>query len=187
MQENIVILNFSPRSNGNCRNVSEFIADAHNRTNVLQYHMVRDDFQPCGDCDYECLKPGVCCPSVTQKQKDIMDSICNSDLVYYIIPNFCGYPCSSFFAYNERSVGYFNMDRELMGKYMAVQKKFIIISNTENDNFLHAAKTQTKEQPQILYLKTSKYGKRSIAGDILESDEAKVDLNRFLEYGTVNP
>ena len=180
MASNVVILNFSPRKDGNCKQISDFIAEKHNRTNVLQFDISGEDFAPCGNCNYECLTPGVSCPAVTEHQREVMDAVCESQITYYIIPNFCGYPCSNYFAYNERSVGYFNMDRALMGRYMAAPKKFVLVSNTENDNFLNAVKQQTKEQPQILYLKTSKYGKRSTAGDLMTSEEAKADLQAFL-------
>jgi hypothetical protein len=137
--------------------------------------------EPCHDCNYECLTPGVVCPNVTDHQKEIMDAVCGADLVYYVVPNFCGYPCANYFSFNERTVGYFNMDRELSGKFMAVPKRFIVVSNTEGDNFVNPLKQQTKEAPQILYLKTSKYRKRSTAGDILDSEEAQQDLKAFLE------
>ena len=39
---------------------------------------------------------------------------------------------------------------------------------------------QTKDTPVCLYLKSRKYGKKSIAGDILESADAKADLDTFL-------
>ena len=38
---------------------------------------------------------------------------------------------------------------------------------------------QTKE-PEIMYLKTNKYGKKSLAGDLMESEAAKADLLVFL-------
>lgn len=152
---------------------------------MITYHISDENLSPCHSCEYECLKPGVCCPNVANRQKNLMDAICNADLVYYIVPNFCGYPCSSYFAFNERGVGYFNMDRSLMGKYMAVKKKFIIISNTESDTFVNAMKQQTSAAPEILYLKTSKYGKHSTAGDLLDSKEAQVDLENFINDGIV--
>ena len=66
-----------------------------------------------------------------------------------------------------------------MEKYMAVKKRFIIISNTEN-NFAEAMRQQTNDQPDILYLKSRKYQKQSIAGDLLTSEAAKADLQAFL-------
>ena len=70
------------------------------------------------------------------------------------------------------------MDREKMERYMNIPKRFIAISNTEG--FEDAMHQQTNSTPEILYLKSRKYGKQSIAGDILESDAAKADLDQFL-------
>jgi DUF1680 family protein len=66
-----------------------------------------------------------------------------------------------------------------MKKYIDIKKRFIIVSNTEN-HFTDAAKQQTNEEPEILYLKTGKYNKQSIAGDLLTSAAARNDLETFL-------
>ncbi len=67
-----------------------------------------------------------------------------------------------------------------MNRYMNVPKRFIIVSNTEGNNFEAAMQQQTNEVPKILYLMTRKYHKQSIAGDILSSKDAKADLAAFL-------
>ncbi len=178
MNKKVTILCFSPRKDGNCAKISNFLTDFHKRTFVHSYFV---DIQPCHGCNYECLKPGENCPALTEQEKIMLDCICNSDLVYFIVPNFCGYPCANYFAFNERKVGYFNMDRSRMAKYMDIPKKFILISNSESDQFKSAMQQQTKDEPRILYLKTSKYKKQSIAGDILDSNEAITELLEFIK------
>ena len=173
MNKLVTILSFSGRDHGNCAAVS-----AHLKSRYTDSATYTVDLQPCGNCDYECLRDGNICPRLDPKQSEIMDSVCRSDLVYFIVPNYCGYPCANYFAFNERSVGYFNQDRSKMEQYMNVPKRFIIISNTEG--FETMMQQQTNDQPDILYLKSAKYGKRSIAGDILGSDAARADLNEFL-------
>lgn len=111
----------------------------------------------------------------------MFDAICVAETVFFIVPNYCGFPCANYFAFNERSVGYFNKDRSLMGKYMSVQKRFIIVSNTQGQNFEAAMMQQVNSEPDILYMKTGKYRKKSIDGDMLDSEEAKADLRGFLE------
>lgn len=179
MDSNIVILNFSGRNSGNCAEIGRFIKKIHKNTNIYSYN-VGECWSPCGGCDYECLKPGLRCPVLTEEQRKIMDSIVNADKVYYVVPNYCGFPSANFYVFNERSVGYFNMDRELMGRYMNVRKKFIIVSNSENPAFLQAMQQQAKE-PEILYLKTSAYQKKSITGDLMTSEKARNDLETFLK------
>lgn len=179
MNQNIVIIRFSDRPNGNCNAIASYIQGHLQSKTIKSYKITEKTMHPCGNCDYECLKTGSACPNLTAEQKVIYDSICNADLVYYIVPNYCGFPCANYYAFNERSVGYFNSDRALMQKFMSVKKRFIIVSNTEGRNFESAMMQQAKEL-EIMYLKTGKYGKKSIAGDLMESEAAKDDLQAFL-------
>ena len=176
---NVVILNFSGRNVGNCSEISKFIEEHHTNANIFS-HNIGECWNPCGGCDYECLKPGLECPVLTEQQRKIMDSAMQADMLYYIVPNYCGFPSANFYAFNERSVGYFNMDRAKLGQFMSVRKKFIIVSNTENPAFTQAMQQQAKE-PDMLFMKTSAYQKKSIAGDILTSEKAREDLKTFLD------
>ena len=63
---------------------------------------------------------------------------------------------------------------------MMIPKKFIIVSNSENEVFLQAMRQQS-EQPQMLYLKTGQFGKKSIDGDLLDSEDAQNTFMRFLD------
>lgn len=181
--KNVVILNFSSRKGGNCAHAAEFISQHHLTDDVKTFTI--DSINPCGGCDYECLNPAAKCPNVSAYQEEVMHAVMHSDITYMIIPNFCGMPCANFYAYNERSIGFFNMDRGVMGQYMNVKKRFVIISNTETVMFDQAMRQQTKEDPDVIYLKSGKYGKRSTAGDILESTHAQADLNGFLNGYTL--
>ena len=177
--KNVTILNFSSRNHGNCTHIADHIAVHNTETNVHTFVMDQR-ISPCNGCNYECLMPGATCPNVSQYQQEVMGAVLQSDVVYLIVPNYCGFPCANFLAFNERSVGYFNLDRGLMQRYMNVRKRFIIVSNTENEVFQKAMEQQTKDTSEVLYLKTSKYGKRSTAGDLMESPEAVADLDAFL-------
>ena len=183
MNKLVTILSFSSRNSGNCAKISTYISKYFDHCNQLTIN--RETVPSCGNCDYECLKPDLRCPQMSESYQELMDNICRSDLVYFVMPNYCGYPCANYFAFNERTVGYFNMEREKMDRYMNVPKRFIIVSNTEG--FEDAMRQQTNEAPQILYLKSRKYGKRSTDGDILESDAAKADLDDFLSRTACEP
>jgi len=185
MSKKIALIRFSSRNSGNCKAITEKINDYYQSEMVLEFTVDAGNIVPCSNCDYECLTPGKLCPLLTDDQKKIMDSICGADLAYFIVPNYCGYPCANYFAFNERSVGYFSGDRELMQKYRSVTKRFIIVSNTEGESFTNAMKQQIIGEPEMLYLKTGKYKKRSTAGDIMESDEAQADLRAFLDLHTI--
>ena len=181
MENNIVLIRFSSRLTGNCSAISSYIAQYYTADYVTEYVIDSQILQPCNNCNYECLQPGNRCPNLSDKQVEIMDNICNADLVYFIVPNYCGYPSANYFAFNERAVGYYNMDRALMQKYRSIPKRFIIVSNTEGQNFVNAMSQQIAAEPEILYLKTGKYQKRSTAGDMMDSEDARKDLMAFLE------
>ena len=177
--KNVAILNFSTRKAGNCAHVGEFIT-AYHKDDQVKTFMIDNRIAPCGGCDYECLNPAAKCPNVSAYQEEVMQAVMQSDVTYMIVPNYFGMPCSNYYAYNERGVGFFNMDRGVMGQYMNAKKRFVIISNTETVMFDQAMRQQTKEEPDVIYLKTGKYGKRSTAGDILDSEAAQADLLAFL-------
>lgn len=181
MSKSIVLIRFSSRNLGNCKAITDQIMDYYQTEIVVDFTVDGNTVAPCSNCDYECLAPGKTCPNLDRAQKTIMDAICGADLTYFIVPNYCGYPCANYFAFNERTVGYFNGDRELMKKYMSVPKRFIIVSNTEGASFVNAMKQQVSGEPEMLYLKTGKYKKRSTAGDMMDSEEACADLKAFLD------
>lgn len=178
MNKYVTILNFSARNGGNCEHIGEFISKYYGQYTVKSYHIRSKQIGPCEGCNYECLTIGEECPMVNSIHREIMDGIIASDLAVFVVPNYCGYPSANYFAFNERSVGYFNMDREKLNAYMNVPKAFIVVSNTEG--FEPAMRQQTNSDPKILYMKSGKYRKRSTAGDILDSEEAKNDLLYFL-------
>ena len=177
------ILNFSSRENGNCARIGEYLLNYY-QNKATVFTIDANNFAPCNTCNYQCLKPEMLCPQLNHEQRKIMDEICNSNLVYFIIPNYCGLPSANYFAFNERSVGYFNLDREKTNLYKKIKKRFIIVSNTEG--FDQYMQYQVNNTPDILYLKSSKYRKQSIAGDILDSEDARSALNAFLAFDLSN-
>lgn len=56
----------------------------------------------------------------------------------------------------------------------------IVVSNTNEDNFRTALAYHSENQPEILFLSAKKYGKVSISGNLLTSEEAAADLENFL-------
>ena len=175
----ITILNFSGRNNGNCAAVTDHIMNAFKNTDICSY-CVASIFNPCNSCDYQCLKPGNICPNLNDHQRKFMERLLESDLIYYIIPNYCGVPCANYYAFNERNVGYFNSDRSIIGKYMSLKKRFVMISNTESPAFEAVVKQQCTDEAKVVYLKSSTYNRSSIAGDLMTSPDAMDDLLTFL-------
>lgn len=77
-------------------------------------------------------------------------------------------------------MGYFNGDREKLKAYMQSDKRFIVVSNSETEIFRQAMSQQTNEPLRTLYMKTSKYSRQSIAGNMMDFEEAQKDLLKFL-------
>ena len=76
-------------------------------------------------------------------------------------------------------MGYFNKNEQLLQKYYNIKKKFIIVSNTENEVFYKAMEQQS-ESPEILYISSNKYGVSSIAGNSMKAKAAKDALQAFI-------
>ena len=178
MENNITILNFSGRNTGNCSSITEVIKRHHKNTNICVYQ-INKLFSPCNNCNYECLRENEKC-EYSAAQEALLETIFNSRLVYFIIPNYCGFPCANYFAFNERTVGLFNGNKDRLNQYMNVKKKFILISNAESKIF-EAAMEQQAVKPEILYMKSRAYGKQSIDGDLMDSKDALQDLLKFLD------
>ena len=99
--KNIVLIRFSSRDNGNCAAITAQIQQYYKEEMVRSFiadHLV---VKPCGNCDYECLQPQRQCPNITVVCTELFYAVCNADLVYYVVPNYCGYPCANYFAFNE--------------------------------------------------------------------------------------
>lgn len=112
-----------------------------------------------------------------------MSDICASDITFFVLPNYCNFPCGHFFIFNERSQCFFQNHEERLEAYLQVPKKFIVVSNTGRENFIEAMHQHTNCEPEILFLSAKHYGQSSIAGNLMESEAAKADIRLFLHIG----
>ncbi len=159
-----LILSFSSRNNGNCQKIGEMIHAVVPNSSMFSF----SDFSitPCGACGYECLQGGAACPHTEDMECRILDAIIRSDLVYFILPNYCDYPCANFFIFNERSNCFFQGKPKLLDQYLAISKRLFVVSNTPSEHFREVF--------------TQQYGKRSAAGDLLDAEGARRELLAFL-------
>ncbi len=63
-----------------------------------------------------------------------MEAIVRSEITYFIVPNYCDYPCSNYYVFNERSQCYFQGKPALLDDYLKVPKRSIVVSNTNEDS-----------------------------------------------------
>lgn len=176
----VCIVSFSKRSGGNCAGIAKELYRLYG-DGARVYDFSELEVIPCGGCDYECFDSAEKCPRFSDSAFQLYDEITNSDLAYFIVPNYCDYPCSAFFAFNERSQCYFQKRQDRLEKYLSVKKKFIAVSNTNRENFTAAFRYQIQEteEPDTLFLEAKRFHKVSIRGDLMESEEAKEAIVKF--------
>lgn len=177
----VTVINFSGRKNGNCQSIAKMALSFYGSENAILYDFSDFDISPCGKCVLECFHGRTPCPYCGDMVTSILDSVTNSDLAYFVVPNYCDYPCANYFILNERSQCYFQGKPDRERRYLAVPKRFIVVSNTEQANFRAVLSQQTDTEPNILFLSAKAYNKISIKGDLLSSSEAKNTLLRFLK------
>ena len=181
----ISIINFSSRSNGNCHNISKVVekeySDCHE---VYLYEMSELKVTPCGKCDYECFDEYLSCPHIDDDIVPLYSAVCSSDLPYLIFPNYCDYPCAEFFMFNERSQCFFRNNNDMLEKYLSANKKFIVVSNTEKENFRQIFRYHVTEniEPDTLFLPPKNFNKVSVNGDLMDSTEAIRAVISFTRY-----
>lgn len=184
MNKRVMILSFSGRKSGNCEQISEFIKEYLGEAEIFRFS--ENPIRPCGDCRYQCFDDNRMCPHFDDPEFGLLRGICLCDEVYFVVPNYCDYPCANFFIFNERSQVFFQGYRERLLEYEAIPKKFIVISNSDCPNFAPAFDYHCEGQPEILYLSAKKYGKKSINGDLLKSEDAKRDILTFIQENAQN-
>lgn len=182
----ICIISFSGRKDGNCGSIAKELEKLYKKDDVKTYDFSAVTFTPCKDCCYECFGSEENCPYYNDPIFEIYDTVTKSDLTYFIVPNYCDYPCSLFFAFNERSECFFQKHDDRLNKYLAVKKKFIAVSNTNRDNFITAFQYHIEEssKPDILFLEARRFHKISIFGDLMKSEDAREAVRQFAENRT---
>lgn len=179
------ILSFSSRPNGNCAAIAQFLGTLH--SNAIVSDVFDSSIAACGNCNYECFHDQHC-PHLHDPIYKIYETILQSDLTYFIVPNYCDYPCANFFLFQERGQSFFQKNAKQEHRYLTIPKKFIVISNTNQTNFenLFTAHT-TDELPELLFLRAKAYQKSSIAGNLLSSAQAREDIQAFANSaGNIN-
>lgn len=116
----VCIVPFSGRPGGNCSRIAEIIRQKEREAAVYDFSAL--SITPCGCCNYECFQQREKCPHFSDPEFTICEAIANSDLAYFIVPNYCDYPCANFFIFNERSQCYFQHREDLLNQYLAVRK-----------------------------------------------------------------
>ena len=174
----ICVVSFSSRAGGNCARIGELICSSVKDAAFFDFSAF--EIHPCGKCGYECFSDPGRCPYAEDPERRLLEEMTRSDRVYFILPNYCDYPCANFFIFNERSQCFFQGRPDLLEAYEKVPKRAVVVSNTNEENFRQVLAYQGYEEPEILFLSAKKYGKVSIRGDLLTSAEAIRDILAFV-------
>lgn len=177
----LTFINFSGRTNGNCAGIADVVRACCGEEKVVLTNFSQPKISPCGDCDYPCLRTGETCP-VEDGVVELYETIAQSELTVFIVPNYCDYPCANFFAFNERGCGYFGGGEDRLQAYLAAKKKFIVVSNSNTAHFKDAFQYHVAEgqEPDILYLSAKKFGCNSLDGNLMELETARNLVRAFV-------
>ena len=178
------LISFRGRENGSCAAIAEELRRWYReRATIRSFAFSSVSVTPCGRCGYQCFQARELCPYFSDSELLLCEAVLDSDCACFIVPNYCDYPCANFFIFNERSQCCFQQRPDLLEKYLAVPKKFIVVSNSSQDNFTAAFRYHVAEntEPEILFLSAKSFGKSSAAGDLMDSAQARAALLEFTE------
>ena len=175
----IVVVNFSSRKDGNCYRISGVIKKHFKEKKVKIFNFYENTYISCGHCNYECFKKRCI---VNDGINEIFKSIVQSEETIFVLPNYLDYPNSNYFLFSERSLGFFNGNKELQNRYLNIPKRFIIISNSCHANFKNSVSNHIKEGlvPEMLYLNAKKFNQNPLDGTLMSDLEAENLIFDFL-------
>ena len=172
------VISFSSRKNGNCARIGKLIRSMTQESVLFEFSDL--DIHACGQCGYECFSRPETFPHIQDAEYSLLEAVAQSEMVYFILPNYCDYPCANYFIFNERSQCFFQGNPDLLEAYLNVPKRSIVISGTNQDHFIQALAYQSAQKPEILFLSAKEYGKNSICNDLLSSEEALERVTQFV-------
>lgn len=178
---NVQILSFSARREGNCDRIARAIAEHHAGDAVTVHHLAEMEISPCRGCGYECFQQGTC-PHAGDALIPLYTALTQADMAYFVLPNYCDAPPATYFAFNERSACYFGGQEDLLNAYLAVPKRFVVVSGGESAIFGQLLQQHVEEEPDILFLAARDYGQRSIEGKMMNNEVARQALNLWLHH-----
>lgn len=171
-----LILSFSGRADGNCDQITEYLAAKEDR--VVAFRDLK--IHPCADCEYECFHGE--CKWRADGCYALYESMRQYDKVILVVPMYCGNPSSLYFVFNERCQDYFmhNDDYEEL-----VQKLYIIGvygNQTDAPDFLPCLAKWfegTACHNHVLGLERHQYHQK-IEDRLLDVAEVREQLSAFL-------
>lgn len=183
---------FSARKRGNSLKCVEYVL-AKLKKYRFQVEIVNIyDLQvkPCSNCNYECFSKELRgkeekCPMNDDVAKTY-SKMKNADVIVLAIPTYGGKPASLYCAFTERAQGIFGTYEEFKNSILNKIVALIVIGNIPagGDLAYHTVISDYKDcrhpSPAIL-LQSAEYGKGSIYGNLLESENVKGRLDNLVK------
>lgn len=172
-----LIISFSARKNGNCDQISEFIANGIDKIIYFRNTNVHN----CCNCDYECFQNY--CKYHDDEVYQIYNSFSDYEKVILVVPMYCGNPSSLYFTFNERCQDFF-MHNEIA--YEDIISRLYIIgvygNKDETPDFIPCFEKWfhcSNHTNHVLGIERHKYNQKM--GDrILDVEEVRAEIMSFL-------
>jgi len=178
------LVNFSGRQNkGNSYFVSSFIGEYLTQLEyeTNSFHFAELEVNPCSKCSYECFEDITSCPYSSDDLVNIYTNLCKANLQIFIIPNYSEWPCSNYFAFNERGQCFFDDQKYI--EYQEADKLFVILSNTSSDNIMNVISSNHPglSIENFIVVRSRDYNQSSIKGNLSDNQIFREDFFTKLE------
>ena len=114
------VISFSSRADGNCAAIADCVQETLGAEGLTRFDFSGLSVHGCGACHCECFRQREACPYFVDDAFRLNEAAALADRAVFIVPNYCDFPCSNFFLFNERSQCCFNGHAELADRYLAV-------------------------------------------------------------------
>lgn len=186
----ILGLVFSSRKVGNCTRCINYSMEKfrHYGHEVEVINLYDLNISPCKCRTYHCFRTGKC--AINDDLATLYNKCFQADKIVFAIPTYSGHLSSMYFAFSERSQAIFKDDAQYHEDFLK-KISLILIGNlgAGGDMALHEALypfTNQNFYPETLLLSSKEYSRKSTAGDLVEEDDVKRKLKRFVEK-IINP
>lgn len=172
-----LIITFSGRENGNCKELANYISKTDDR--IIDFKKM--NIHSCSECGYECLSGE--CKYRNDDIYSLYDEMIYYDKVILIVPMYCGNPSSLYFIFNERCQDYF-MHNENNYNDIVSRMYFIGIygSYEETPDFLHVFEKWFENEDShthVMGIERHKFNQK-MSDCIMDEDGVKERVKQFL-------
>ena len=149
------VISFSSRADGNCAAIADCVQETLGAEGLTRFDFSGLSVHGCGACHCECFRQREACPYFADDAFRLNEAAALADRAVFIV---------------------------LADRYLAVPKKFIVVSNTGRENFLAAFRDHVLPgtEPDVCFLRAAAYHRISLDGDLMTCEPARAAVRDFL-------